>query len=60
MTRWTPVELSEEDRAFRKTKEAFLDRMKDLTTMIRAANSEDFKRYSDLKVEVDKIFDKLS
>ena len=48
MIRWTPVELSEEEKAFRKTKEAFLERLKDLTTLIRATDCSDFVKYSDL------------
>lgn len=58
MTTWK--ELSNDEKAFRKSKEEFLEKLKDVTTLVRSAGPEEFKSYTDLKMEVEKIFDKIS
>lgn len=35
--------MSEEEKAHRRTKEAFLEDLKNLTTIVRASNQETFK-----------------
>jgi len=53
----TYKDLSNDEKAFKKSKEEFLGKLKDVTTLVRSADPEEFKTYTDLKKEVDKIFE---